>query len=98
MCPRLQTTLPQQDDEHEDLHHGDEAGRQMLSYANVHGSFAGDLGQRCILFISAGDGASLAAEAVGFTLKPVLQTLLSYLLMTSSPQLMPMSSARLVSS
>ena len=71
----------------------------MPPYATVHVSFARDLGQHCTLAISAGIGGSLAAEAaVGFTLKPVLQTLLSYRLMTSSPQLMPMSSARLVSS
>ena len=70
----------------------------MPSYAVVHASFARDLGEHCTLPVSAGDIASLAAEAVGFTLKPVLQTLLSYRLMTSSPQLMPMSSARLVSS
>ncbi len=64
----------------------------------MHVSFADDLGKHCTLAVSAGIGARFAAEAVGFTLKPVLQTLLSYLLMTSSPQLMPMSSARLVSS
>ncbi len=71
---------------------------QMLLYAILDESFARDVGQHCTLSISAGDGISLAAEAVGFTLEPVLQTLLSYRLITSSPQLIPMSSARLVSS
>ncbi len=70
----------------------------MLSYATVHVSFARSLGEHCTLLIIAGDGTSLAEEADRFTLKPVLQTLLSYRLMTSSPQLMPMSSARFVSS